>query len=126
MEGEPMKDSVEVKTEKASDQQAEKKPYVTPELTRHGAVEEMTKLIPNPGSSQVTSDRNLKENFTPVDVCAVLEKLAQIRVSTWNYKSDSRNVRHIGPMAQDFARAFGVGDSDRVIHNVDSGGVTMA
>jgi hypothetical protein len=29
-------------------------------------------------------------------------------------------------MAQDFARAFGLGDSDRRIHTVDADGVLMA
>ena len=128
-EGEIMQESSQVKNDKASTQQSDKKPYATPQLTRHGMIEDFTKQS-NPGPSGVpitaTSDRNLKENFAPVDIHNVLEKLAQVRVSTWNYKSDSRDVRHIGPMAQDFAKAFGVGDSDRVIHVVDSGGVTMA
>jgi hypothetical protein len=40
----------------------------------------------------------------------LLEKLSRLPISTWNYKSDDPRVRHIGPMAQDFSRIFGVGD----------------
>jgi hypothetical protein len=32
-------------------------------------------------------------------------------------------VRHIGPMAQDFAAAFGFGDTDRKISFIDANGV---
>jgi hypothetical protein len=122
-----MQQSRELKADQSSPQQPEKKPYVTPELTQHGTVKESTQETTiSPSQIINLSDRNLKENFAPVDVSSVMEKLAQVQVSTWNYKSDSSDIRHIGPMAQDFARAFGVGDSDRVIHTVDSGGVTMA
>ena len=122
-----MQESNQLKTDQKSTQQAEKKPYGKPELTRHGMVEDLTKqIIPNPSQILDVSDRNLKENFVAVDVSEVLEKISQVSISTWNYKADSKEVRHIGPMAQDFAKAFGVGDSDRVIHTVDSGGVAMA
>jgi hypothetical protein len=46
----------------------------------------------------------------PVDPNVILEKLASLPIQTWNYKSDDPRVRHIGPMAQDFSRIFGVGD----------------
>jgi hypothetical protein len=61
----------------------------------------------------------------PVDGFEILEKLAQLPISTWNYKSDPPSVHHLGPMAQDFAAAFGLGDSDRVINMVDANGVLM-
>ena len=60
-----------------------------------------------------------------VDGFEILEKLAQLPISTWNYKSDPPSVHHLGPMAQDFAAAFGLGDSDRVINMVDANGVLM-
>ena len=34
-------------------------------------------------------------------------------------------MRHLGPMAQDFKAAFGLGDSDTVINMVDANGVVM-
>ncbi|HEY6507710.1 MAG TPA: tail fiber domain-containing protein, partial [Vicinamibacterales bacterium] len=47
-------------------------------------------------------------------------------ISTWQYKSDPESVRHMGPMAQDFQQAFGLGDSDRWYHTVDGHGVALA
>jgi hypothetical protein len=61
----------------------------------------------------------------PVDGYEVLEKLAALPISTWNYKTDAPSVRHLGPMAQDFAAAFGLGDDDRKINMVDANGVVM-
>jgi hypothetical protein len=55
----------------------------------------------------------------------ILEKLAALPVSAWNYKSDPPSVRHLGPMAQDFKAAFGLGDSDRKINLVDANGVVI-
>ena len=73
----------------------------------------------------LTSDRNTKENFAPVDACAVLDKVAELPLSEWNFKGDS-NTRHIGPMAQDFKAAFKVGEDDKHIAVVDEGGVALA
>lgn len=52
--------------------------------------------------------------------------MATIPVETWNYKAQGAAIRHIGPMAQDFAKAFGVGEDDRHINMVDAFGVTLA
>jgi len=61
----------------------------------------------------------------PVRGFEILEKLAALPVSTWNYKTDPPSVRHLGPMAQDFAAAFGLGADDRTIAFVDANGVLM-
>jgi hypothetical protein len=78
------------------------------------------------GSWSSLSDRDAKENFTSVDAKVVLEKVAQMPLSTWNYKSQDQSTRHIGPMAQDFYAAFGVGEDERHITTVDEGGVALA
>jgi hypothetical protein len=78
------------------------------------------------GVGVAPSDRNLKENIAPIDGKEVLTRLAGIPVSSWNYKSQGPSIRHIGPMAQDFQAAFSVGESDRFINMVDSGGVALA
>ena len=62
---------------------------------------------------------------TPVDGEEILEKLAALPISTWNYKTDPPTVRHLGPMAQDFAATFGLGDDDKRINMVDANGVVM-
>lgn len=74
----------------------------------------------------IPSDRNIKANFSDVDGHAILERLLKLPVQSWNYTKEQPTVRHIGPMAQDFAAAFGVGDGDRFINAVDAHGVTFA
>jgi len=76
--------------------------------------------------SAVPSDRNLKENFTPVDGRDVLQRLANIPISAWNYKADGEAILHMGPMAQDFYAAFGLGENDVTIGTVDADGVALA
>ena len=74
----------------------------------------------------LTSDRNAKENFEPVDSQAVLAKVAALPVTEWNYK-DSKSAQHLGPVAQDFQAAFGLnGGDDTHISVVDEGGVALA
>ncbi len=72
------------------------------------------------------SDRNLKENIAPVDPSDVLARVVSMPVAAWNYKVEGKEVQHIGPMAQDFKIAFGLGDSDKVIATVDADGVALA
>ena len=57
---------------------------------------------------------------------ATLSAEQRLPVSVWTYGFDDDGVRHLGPMAQDFAAAFGLGDDDRVIDMVDANGVVMA
>lgn len=71
------------------------------------------------------SDRNVKHGFEPVDGESVLETLASIPVTTWSYDFEP-GARHMGPMAQDFHEAFGLGADDRHIHVIDSAGVSIA
>jgi hypothetical protein len=56
----------------------------------------------------------------------VLERLTSIPITTWSYMDEGPEVRHMGPMAQDFRAAFGLGTSDRRIEGVDANGVSMA
>ena len=72
-----------------------------------------------------TSDRNAKENFKAVDAQTVLDQVAALPVSRWNYKEDQK-CEHIGPMAQDFYAAFKVGPDDKHITTVDESGVALA
>ena len=75
----------------------------------------------------LTSDRNSKENFKPVNPQTVLAKVVALPVSQWNFKTDSQDVRHLGPMAQDFQASFGLdGADDKHISVVDEGGVALA
>ncbi|TAK61158.1 MAG: hypothetical protein EPO24_06000 [Bacteroidetes bacterium] len=73
-----------------------------------------------------SSDKNKKENFVPVDGRLLLERLASLPISIWNYKGENNNVKHIGPMAQDFRAAFGLGNDDRSISTIDPAGIALA
>jgi len=77
------------------------------------------------GNVNQPSDKNLKEKFTPVNSSEVLERVASLPISSWNYKQDAA-TRHIGPMAQDFYAAFNVGTDDKHITTVDESGVALA
>ena len=72
-----------------------------------------------------SSDRNLKEQFQPVNPADVLDRVANLPITSWNYKQDAA-TRHIGPMAQDFYSAFNVGTDERHIATVDEDGVALA
>jgi hypothetical protein len=74
----------------------------------------------------VLSDRDSKANFAPVDARDVLAKVAAMPISTWNYKTQDDEIRHMGPMAQDFAAAFAVGEDDKHISTIDADGVALA
>jgi hypothetical protein len=80
----------------------------------------------NGGSWGCSSDRNVKENFQPVDGRDVLQKLMAVPITTWNAIGADPSVRRMGPMAQDFYAAFGLGDDDTVITTGDLDGVALA
>jgi hypothetical protein len=78
------------------------------------------------GSSWASlSDRNSKTNFHPIQPRVVLAKLADMPVSMWEYKG-SPGRAYIGPTAQDFHQAFGLGQDDKSISTLDTDGVMYA
>lgn len=54
------------------------------------------------------SDENMKEDIEEVTAKPFTKLLKDLPIKRWRYKGDS--VKHIGPMAQDMQRVFGVGD----------------
>ena len=99
------------------------KPYTTPTLTEHGQLGALT-LTASSTDEPTPSDRTLKERFQPVDTGAALAAVARLPIERWSYKGEA--VRHLGPMAQDFAAAFGLGADDRHIFPLDAAGVALA
>ena len=73
----------------------------------------------------ITSDRNAKEQFKPVNAREVLAKVARLPITEWQYKAQG-DARHIGPMAQDFREAFALGHDEKHITSVDADGVALA
>ena len=82
-------------------------------------------LAAGSGTWASASDRNLKTDVVRLDDAAVLAKVDQLPIDRWSYKSE-RGVRHVGPMAQDFYAAFGVGADDKHITSIDEDGVALA
>jgi hypothetical protein len=82
-------------------------------------------LAPGAGSWSSVSDRKRKENVAPIEAREILARLVALPLSTWNYKTQASSIRHLGPMAQDFHAAFGLGSSDELIDTVDADGVAL-
>ena len=78
------------------------------------------------GVFSCSSSRALKEHFGVVDGEELLARLRGVPVSTWSYISEGGQVRHLGPFAEDFRAAFGLGTDDRSIGLLDIDGVNFA
>jgi hypothetical protein len=78
------------------------------------------------GVWQSVSDRNLKENFTEVDREELLDEIASLPITRWNFKRDDDGVTHIGPVAQDVYAILGLGNDERVVAATDLAGVALA
>lgn len=77
------------------------------------------------GTWQNSSDVNRKEAFEPVSEQDVLAKVAALPIMTWKYKEET-SERHMGPTAQDFRAAFGLGSDEKHIATIDADGVALA
>lgn len=85
-----------------------------------------TQLAPGASQWSFISDRAAKENIQDIDAREVLERVLGMPIATWNYISQEDGVRHMGPMAQDFWAAFGLGVGDKSIDALDPSGVALA
>ena len=72
------------------------------------------------------SDVAYKQNFALVDARSILEKLSEMPVGQYNLASQDPSIQHMGPTAQDFRKAFGLGESETLINSLDSDGVALA
>jgi hypothetical protein len=82
----------------------------------------------NYGSSQwqTLSSRHAKRNIEPIDGQWILERMERLPISRWSYKAQDPDMRHIGPMAEDFNSLFGVGEDSTRISTLDPAGVALA
>ncbi len=73
------------------------------------------------------SSRQLKTIGKRIDAAAVLSGVASLAVERWRYKPETGLAQqtHIGPYAEDFQKAFGVGDGV-TINAIDAIGVCLA
>jgi hypothetical protein len=60
------------------------------------------------------SDETMKEDIRELEEPKkpFTKRLKQLPIKTWKYKGDS--VRHVGPMAQDMQKVFGIGDGHTI------------
>jgi hypothetical protein len=72
------------------------------------------------------SSRAFKEAFEPVDPAAILAGVAALPVQRWRYRGAEAEGVHLGPVAEEFAAAFGLGGDARYIATVDADGVALA
>ena len=89
-----------------------------------GAANQTVAWTPGGASWSFSSDRKLKEAIHPIAAQAVLQQLARLPISEWNYIGYDQ--RHIGPMAQDFHAAFGLNRSETSLNDADLHGVALA
>ena len=78
------------------------------------------------GTLSQSSDRNMKTAFQEVSDSDVLRRVSEMPVTTWQFKHDGPDSRHMGPTAQDFRAAFGLGENDTTIAPVDGIGVSLS
>lgn len=78
------------------------------------------------GKLYMMSDENMKEDIAPAD--SILDRVEDIPISSWRYKEEAgqdNGERHVGPMAQDFKKSFGLGNG-KTIPVVDAFGINIA
>jgi hypothetical protein len=78
------------------------------------------------GVFSCSSSRMLKDHFGGVDGEELLGRVRGVPVNTWSYVAEGGQVRHLGPVAEDFRAAFGLGVDDRSIGLLDIDGVNFA
>lgn len=99
-------------------------------LSRQGSGEVEMEIFNNgdvtiAGVLTENSDVNSKTNILDIDPMKVLSAVVALPISRWEYK-DAPGESHIGPMAQDFHTAFGLGKSNTGISTLDTSGVALA
>jgi hypothetical protein len=83
-------------------------------------------FLSSAGAWTNNSDRAKKHDLRALNAGTILNKVARMPVTSWSYKAEKPSVRHIGPTAQDFYSAFGLGLDNKHITTIDEGGVALA
>ncbi len=81
--------------------------------------------VTNGGTWVNGSSRTFKENFQPINTDLILEKINDLDIMKWQYV-DSDEGQHIGPIAEGFYAAFGLGHDEKYISTTDASGVALA
>lgn len=81
--------------------------------------------LTNGGNWTNASSRALKHAFATVDASAVLDRVLALPLGRWKYLNAEGEGWHLGPAAEDFSDAFGLGASAQHITSVDANGVAL-
>jgi hypothetical protein len=82
-------------------------------------------LLGGSGAWESVSNVRAKTEFRAEDPERFLRGIAGMSIGSWRYRAQDASIRHVGPTAQDFRAAFGIGASDSTINVVDADGVNM-
>ena len=77
------------------------------------------------GAWACSSSRETKTDFTTMNPVDVLTRVAGLPMTKWRYRTEASGARHVGPMAEDFHAAFGLGDSTKTINVMDASGIAL-
>jgi hypothetical protein len=72
------------------------------------------------------SDRNMKDLHGDVNPAQILTQVRQLPIYRYNYKGQDREMRYIGPCAQDWHNLFPSGKDPLKIDTIDPVGVALA
>lgn len=82
-------------------------------------------LAAGSGAFTCSSSRTLKDSFELVNGEDLLARLRTMPVTTWKFTGEDTGIRHLGPVAEDFYAAFGLGGSETMIPITDLAGVAV-
>ncbi|MEL7044005.1 MAG: tail fiber domain-containing protein, partial [Pseudomonadota bacterium] len=78
------------------------------------------------GDLSVLSSRDAKTDFSDAASEELLKHLAELPILSWRYKHEETGTKHLGPVAQDFYSAFGLGAQADFVSPMDGVGVALA
>lgn len=96
------------------------------QIFSNGAATLGVRVAPNGTQWLANSDARIKHRFRALDGDDVLTRIAGMPVTEWSYMAQDAAIRHIGPTAQDFHAAFGLGEDPLRIGTLDADGVALA
>lgn len=74
----------------------------------------------------VRCETRLKHDFKPVDPMDSLSRVVAMPIQEFALRSQAADIRHIGPVAEDFHQHFPYGEDPRLINTADLDGVALS
>ena len=95
-------------------------------ITATTGAETGVSLAAGDGAWASLCDKNQKNFHGDVNTANILQEICSLPLHRWSYKAQDESIQHIGPTAQDFHAAFGLGDNNTTISTLDPDGVALA